>query len=136
MPIRLAAIVSALLTVSPLALAADPFVGTWKLIKSTQTNRHLGTILKFEEGSKEALREVRQDGRNPWSASMTPAEAECRQVSRPNGVTANFIYSRNGKDVATLKRKISAGGRLLTETIDGVTPKGGKFHGIDVYEKQ
>jgi hypothetical protein len=67
---------------------------------------------------------------------MTPAEAECRQASRPNWVTSIFIYSRKGKDVATLKRKISADGRLLTETIDGVTPKGEKFHSVDVYEKQ
>ncbi len=47
-----------------------------------------------------------------------------------------LIYSRKGKDFATLKRKISADGRLLTETMDGVTPKGEKFHSVGVYEKQ
>jgi len=76
MPIRFAVIASALLWTLLPALAADPFIGTWKLTKTTQAEHQIGTILKFEEAGKEARKEVRQDGRNPWSASMTPAEAE------------------------------------------------------------
>jgi hypothetical protein len=143
---RFAVIASCVFVVSLSALAADPFIGTWKLTKTTQADHQIGTTIKFEAISGEALKEVRQDGRNPWNASMTPAEAECRLASRPNWVTSIFIYSRNrnssaglakkGKDVATLKQKISSDGRILTETMDGVTPKGQKFHSVDVYEKQ
>ncbi len=132
---RFGTIASAVLVVSLSAFAADPFAGTWKLTKSTRANPQIGTILKFEE-QNEALREIRQDGENPCNASMTPADAQCRQISRPNWVTMNFIYSRKGKDVATLKRKISADGSSLTETTDGVSPKGEKFHIVEVYEKQ
>ena len=146
MTLRFLAIASGLLAISLSAFPSDPFIGTWKLTKTTQADHQIGTTIKFEGVSGEALKEVRQDGRNPWNASMTPAEAECRQASRPNWVTGVFIYSRNrnssaglakkGGDVATLKRKVSSDGRILTETMDGVTPKGQRFHSVDVYEKQ
>lgn len=145
MTIRFAAIASGLLAVSLSAFGADPFLGTWKLMKTSQADHQIGATITFEKAG-EARKEIRQDGRNPYSASMTPAEAECRQSSSPNWFTNIFIYSRNqsssaglakkGGDVATLKRKISSDGRILTETMDGITPTGRKFHVVDVYEKQ
>jgi hypothetical protein len=145
MTTRFVVITAVLVAISLSAFAADPFLGTWKLIKTTQLDHQIGATITFEEAG-EARKEIRQDGRNPWSASMTPAEAECRQSSSPNWFTNIFIYSRNqnssaglakkGGDVATLKRKVSSGGRILTETMDGVTPTGQKFHSVDIYEKQ
>lgn len=44
---RFVAIASGLLAISLSAFAADPFVGTWKLTKSTQADHHLGTVLKY-----------------------------------------------------------------------------------------
>ncbi len=145
---RLAAISAALLTASLSAFAADPFVGTWKLTKSTQADAKPGAVFKIEPiangvritstGSSLSVDLiVDKKDQAPGSGSNTVnTGADARVVSRPNSRTIEVIDKRNGKDVATLKRDVSRDGRVLTQTFDGVNTKGEKFHNVDVFEMQ
>lgn len=145
---RLAAVSVVLLTVSLSAFAADPFVGIWKLTKSTKTDAKLGNVLNFEAipngvhitspGTSLAVDLIVDKSQQaPGGGSNTVnTGADARVVSRPNTRTIEVIYKRNGKDVATLKREVSPDGRVLTETFDGVSTKGETLHYVDVFGKQ
>jgi hypothetical protein len=137
-----------LLAVSLSAFAADPFVGTWNLKKSTPTDGRLAHVVKFEQIPKgiritfpSSIRTVDlvpdKKEQAPGGGSTTVATgAEARVVSRPNSRTIEVIYRRKGKDVATVKREVSEDGRLLTVTEDGVNTKGEKIHSVEVYERR
>ena len=145
---RFGAVAWSLLAASLSMFAADPFAGTWKLTKSSDGVRHVGEILQFRvvacsackfetlnsgQSPKPMLAELLTDGhRSPYN----PVGGEARLIGRPKDRKMVIIYSRNGKDVATLKRRISRDGRRLTESLDGIDSEKKRFHRVDVYEKQ
>jgi hypothetical protein len=55
---------------------------------------------------------------------------------RVNNGTIETTLKRDGKAVASIRREVSADGRLLTVTSDGVGTDGKKFHQIIVYDRQ
>jgi hypothetical protein len=138
--VAIASCASYMLAVSISGFAADPLVGTWKLTKTTQAGRHIGEVLKMEVrangGSVEIVANDEIGSNGEMVTALVNEPPTKRVVSRPNSHTIKLVFSQNGKYVGTLKREVSANGRVLTQTIDLLSPNGEKFHSVDTYEKQ
>ena len=120
-----------LLSVAPSLFAADPFIGAWKLTKSTQKDHKLGRVLQYLNING-GTAVIEPDGQSTYHRFGAEARLADHQKSR----IMVMIFKREGRDVAKLTRKISADGRRLTETAKGIGSDGKRFHYVDVYEKQ
>jgi hypothetical protein len=147
--------VLSLVTFAVSALAADPFLGTWKrnVAKSTSTLGAVlaqtniveaipgGLLLKFNSPGS-APREVQYifDGKpHPITTPGTtsgPSGADARVVRRLNDHAYEIKFLRQGKAVATSRTELSQDRKTETVNTDGVDTAGAKFHILWVHERQ
>jgi hypothetical protein len=153
--VKITAMVLSLLTFAVSALAADPFLGTWKrnVAKSTSTLGAVpeqtniveaipgGYLLKLNNPGRAPI-EVRYvlDGRprpipSPGEASRTSG-ADARVASRLTDHGYEIKFLRQGKVVATTMTELSQDGKTVTVNTDGVDTAGAKFHILWVQERQ
>jgi len=134
-------------------IAADPFVGTWKL-NSAKTKYQTGmppkeqTVTFSEEGSTlhVMVKGTSVDGKTISSHFTVPAEGGAGKIieSPYEAVTGKNIsaneretaFSKGGKVVYTATAKRSAGGKALTVTVKGLNALGQNVDGAAVYDKQ
>jgi hypothetical protein len=62
--------------------------------------------------------------------------ADVVNAQRLNARTIATVFKLNGKDVAIVKREVSADGRTLTATTDATLPSGEKRHSQIVFDKE
>ena len=150
---RYSKLVCVLLAFAGLSMAADPFVGTWKL-NSAKTKYKAGmppkeqTVTFSEEGSDlhVMVKGMSSDGQ-PISTNFTvpvaggtgkiiesPYEAVSAKSVNPNERVTSF--SKGGKVVYTAKAKHSADGKTITVAVKGTNPSGQTVDGINYYDKQ
>lgn len=137
-----------------LALAADPFEGTWKrnVTKSTSTLGQVvgqtntvkaipgGLSLKFQAVGRDPL-EVQYifDGKpHPGGQGVISRTtgADERVANRLNNHAYEIKYLRQGKVVATTKTELSQDGKTETTSNEGVDTAGKKFRIVWVNDKQ
>lgn len=130
--------------------ADDPFLGTWKLNvgKSkmssgaapearveTFTANPDGYRLTMGESSVTLYFDRKDHPRDRGNVAIAVG-ADTASAQRINSRKIQTTFKRGGKPIATVTREVSADGRSLTATGDGITLKGEKFHNVLVFEKQ
>jgi hypothetical protein len=135
------------------SIAADPFVGTWKL-NSAKTKYKTGmpskeqTVTFSEQGSDVhvVVKGISSDGKPISSHFTVPAaggvgkiiESPYEAVTGKN-ISANereTAFSKGGKVVYTATAKAAADGKTLTITVKGTNVIGQNVDGAAVYDKQ
>ncbi len=135
------------------SMAADPFVGTWKL-NSAKSKYKTGaapkeqTITFAETGSDldVTVRGASSDGKTismhftlPTASGSgkvieSPYDAVSGKKSGTNELDTTF--SKGGKVAYTAKAKRSADGKTMTVAVQGTNPAGQTVKGTNVYDKQ
>ena len=150
---RYSKLVFVLLAFAGLSMAADPFVGTWKL-NSAKTKYKTGmppkeqTVTFSEEGSDlhVMVKGTSSDGQAISAHFTVPIqggtgkliESPYEAVSGKN-VNANerdTSFSKGGKVVYTANAKRSANGKIMTVAVKGTNPSGQTVDGTNFYDKQ
>ena len=127
----------------------DPFIGSWKM----QVKKSKGVQPDFQTFTPAA------DGYNlVWLHNDLALDVHLRLdgqdrpippehftiLERMQGETYSYtrkgnvmetIFKRGGSPVGTLRREVSANGRVMTMTVDGTDSTGGKFHDVSVWAK-
>ena len=143
----------ALLGLAGVLVAADPFVGTWKL-------NHAKSKYKTGAPAKEQTVTIAESGSDlditvsgtsadgmPFSSHYTvpapggegkiiesPYEAVSGKRMGPN--QREITYSKGGKAVLTVRTRVSADGKTMTGTVKGTDAQGKAVDGTAVFEKQ
>ena len=140
------------LVLSVAASAADPFTGIWKINpeKSKTSSGRVPetatvTIKAISDGYRITSSLVPppftlhlngkdyKDDTKGFAATLAADHSSARRI---DSRTIETTFKRDGKAVGTLRRELSADGRTMTATFEGISPKGEKIHYIVVYEKQ
>jgi hypothetical protein len=142
-----------LLASAAMLVAADPYVGTWKL-NPDKTKYKTGmpakeqTVDFSEEGSDLHVRikGTSSDGKPISSHFTLPSGGGTGKIieSTYEGVASKNIsatqretsYTKGGKVVYTVKSKLMADGKTMTVAVKGTNPLGQKVEGTNFYEKQ
>ena len=147
-------VVGLLVTTSAL-LAADPFVGTWKL-NSAKTKYSPGPppknlTVKYEptaDGVKVTSEGVNAEGKpvaTTYTATYdgkdaavtgTGAPYDTIAVKRIDPNTVETTTKKDGKVLSKGKRVVSKDGKVLTVTTKGTNAKGEATNNVAVYDKQ
>ncbi len=136
------------------AMAADPVIGTWKLntAKSTvagapATGSEMRTYSQGADGITVDIKTTGADGKvneqkttyhldgKTYPATNAPG-FDSLSAKQTNASTADFSLSKGGKSVGTLRRAVSADGKVLTVTTEMIDATGAKTKSVNVYEKQ
>ena len=142
-----------LLAFAAALIAADPFVGTWKLNPAktkykTGTPPKEQTVAYSEEGSDlhVMVKGTTSDGQAiSTHFTVPPTGGTGKIIESPyEGVVGKNInanqrethFSKGGKEVYTVKAKRSADGKTMTVAVKGTNPAGQKVEGTNYYEKQ
>ncbi len=142
---------AAILALGVLCFAADDeFAGTWK-VNAEKSKTSSGTpaagsmtIDAVGDGYRIALSggatltlhlDAKDYPREPMGIAKAVG-ADVVSARRLNRHTIETAFKRDGKTVATVKREVSAAGRMLTATTEGVSVAGEKLHNVVVYDKQ
>jgi hypothetical protein len=143
----------ALLGLATALVAADPFVGTWKLnpAKSkykTGTPAKEQTVVITEKGGELDINitGTAADGSAIASHYTMPAKGgpgkiiqspyDAISAKRPSDMERVISYSKGGKVVYTASPRVSADGKTMTVTVKGTDPAGKPVEGQAVFEKQ
>lgn len=142
-----------LLALTAALIAADPFVGTWKL-NSAKSKYKSGTppseqtVTFSEEGTDlhVVVKGTSSDGKAISTHFIVPAAGGEGKIieSSYDGVSSKNInanerettFSKDGKVVYTAKARRSAGGKTMTVTVKGTNPAGQMVEGTNSYDKQ
>ena len=150
---RYSKLILVLLAFAGASMAADPFVGTWKL-NSAKTKYKTGmppkeqTVTFSEEGSDlhTMVKGTSSDGQAisihytvPTAGGTgkiieSPYDAVSAKMANPNERDTSF--SKGGKVVYTAKAKRSADGKTMTVAVKGTNPSGQAVDGTNFYDKQ
>jgi hypothetical protein len=144
----------ALLASAMTLVAADPFVGTWKL-NSAKTKYKEGTAPKEQsvtitESGKDLIIKVAGVAGNgspialSYSVPATGGEGKLIEGTGYDGIAGKrhganereTLYKKGGKTVYTTHAKITDDGNTLAVTTKGINPVGQKVEGETVYDKQ
>jgi hypothetical protein len=139
--------------------AGNPFLGTWELntakSKSSGMPAAKSMTVKFEaDGEKVRRTATGVDGEGKPIMQGGPEgtsiawDGKDQAVAMPGGPPMTIAVKRvsdyrndvtvkaNAKVTATIRAVVSKDGKTMTNTIDGVTEKGEKYHQLEVLEKQ
>jgi hypothetical protein len=150
---RYSKLILVLLAFGGASMAADPFVGTWKL-NSAKTKYKTGmppkeqTVTFSEEGSDlhTMVKGTSSDGQaismhytvptagGTGKTIESPYDAVSAKMSSPNERDTSF--SKGGKVVYTANAKRSANGKIMTVAVKGTNPSGQTVDGTNFYDKQ
>ena len=150
---RYSKLILILLAFASVSIAADPFVGTWKLnsarskyktgappkeqtVTFAETGSDLDVMVKgtSSDGKPISMHFTLPSATGPGKVIDSPYEAVSAKVSGPNA--RDTIFSKSGKAVYTAKAKRSADGKTMTVGVKGTNPLGQVVNGTNVYEKQ
>jgi hypothetical protein len=152
-------LIALLLSSTALLAAGNPFLGTWKLntakSKSTPMPVARSMTVKFEPDGDKIRRTVTGiDGEGKpimqggpegtslaWDGKDHDVHAQTGPVmtiavKRVGDNRNDVTVKQNGKVTVTVRSVVSKDGKTMTNTVDGVTEKGEKFHEVEVLEKQ
>jgi hypothetical protein len=135
-------------------LAADAFVGTWKLNEAKSkiaAGSPKNTTVAYEDAGDSV--KVTTDGTNgdgkpshsEWTGKFDgkdypvtgdPSGADTRSYTRVDDHTLAFTNKKGGKVTITGRAVVSADGKTRTVTITGTDSTGKKFTSTAVYDKQ
>ena len=150
---RYAKLTFALLGLTALLIAAEPFAGTWKL-NSAKTKYKTGTAPKEQtltiaaSGSDLDVRinGTASDGSAIASHYTVPAEGgEGKIIEAPYETVSGkrigpkereITYSKGGKAVLTAHSRVSADGKTVTANVKGTDAQGKPVDAVVVYDKQ
>lgn len=154
---KLICFVAMLAFASTLLLAADPFVGTWKLnpAKSKYSagapHPKEATVLIEEQGDnyQVTVTGTYEDG-SPLSVKYTvPIKGGTGQVQEGaggmfDGVSSKRIsanqrensYMKGGKEAGTRRSVVSKSGKVMTNTFRGTDAQGNPITTVEVFDKQ
>ena len=145
--------VAALLGLSALLIAAEPFAGTWKL-NGAKTKYKTGTPPKeqtltiAESGSDldVTVSGTAADGTAIMSHYTVPAQGgEGKIIQSPYEAVSGkrmgpkqreINYSKGGKTVLTARSRVSADGKSITVNLKGTDMQGKPVDAVVVYDKQ
>jgi hypothetical protein len=151
--LRYAKLTFALLGLTALLIAAEPFVGTWKL-NSAKTKYKTGTAPKeqtltiSEAGSDldVAISGTAADASAISSHYTVPAQGgdgkiiqstyEAVSGKRMGPNEREITYSKGGKAVLTAHSRVSADGKTITVNVKGTDAQGKPVDAVAVYDKQ
>jgi hypothetical protein len=136
-----------------LCFAADPQMGTWKLIESkskitpgTLRNTHvvyssmLGQMKVKSDGIGADGKPVHIEWSGKFDGKDYPVtgdpNSDTRSYTKVNDRTLATTAKKNGKVTVTGQIVVSADGKSRTVTLTGTTPKGKKFKNVAVYDRQ
>jgi hypothetical protein len=150
---RYSKLVFVLMAFAGALIAADPFVGTWKL-NSAKTKYKTGmppkeqTVTFSEEGSDlhVMVKGTSSDGQAisthftvPTAGGMGKIIESPYEAVSAKSVNANerdTSFSKGGKVVYTAKAKVSSDGKTITVSVKGTNPSGQIVDGTNFYDKQ
>jgi hypothetical protein len=150
---RYAKLAFALLGLTALLIAAEPFAGTWKL-NSAKTKYKTGTAPKeqtltiAEAGSDldVTLSGTAADDSAISSHYTVPAKGgegkiiqsqyEAVSGKRMGPNQREIIYSKGGKAVLTAHSRVSTDGKTVTVNVKGTDAQGKPIDAVAVYDKQ
>jgi len=152
-PILVVMAVILVLTLATIAVAADPFVGTWKLnvAKSKSTGpapkSEIFTITAQGGGFKWASESVAADGKATnavWSGkydgkdySLTEnADFDTVASKRVGANTLDAVLKKGGKVVGSIRWVVSKDGKTLTLTEKLKNAQGQEINDVGVLDKQ
>jgi hypothetical protein len=139
-------------------LAADSFVGTWRLniAKSKAEPQPPGMAVRAEtvviqeinERYEVTVQGTRENG-SPISVRYSvPAmggmlkysggaqQADTHAMKKINDTTVDFIATRNGKVVSTIRATVSANGKAMRTDEKGVDADGKPVQDLEVFDRQ
>ena len=134
------------------ALAADPFLGNWKLneAKSKLTGGPKNTTVVYEAAADSI--KITTDGTDPqgkpahseWTGKFDGKDypvsgdpsADARAYTKVNDHTLTFENKKGGKVGLSGRITVSADGKTRTVHVSGTGPDGKKFTSTAVYDKQ
>src|SRR4051812_3980765 len=152
-PMRSIKLLLMLTGLAALLMAADPFVGTWKM-NPGKTKFKRGappkeqTVTISESGSDMAVKVegIASDGSKIATQYTVPSAGGAGKIESPvwDGITAKRInpseremsYLKGGKTVYTTHSKLSADGKSLTVASKGLNVLGKEVEGDVVYDKK
>jgi hypothetical protein len=135
-----------------IALAADSFMGTWKLneAKSKLGNGPKNTTVVYEASGDSV--KITTDGtdakgspaHSEWTGKFDGKDypvtgdpnADARSYKKVNATTLTFENKKDGKAMLTGRITISADGKTRTVHLSGTGPDGKKVSSTTVYDKQ
>jgi len=144
----------ALVFSSSVALAAENWLGTWKLnvakSKFSPGPAPKSRTLKFEstaDGIQQSADTVTSDGSPvhsgylskfdgvdvPWTGN---ADADMASARKINDNSYTNTWKKNGKTTIEVKAVVSKDGKTLTGFQTGVNAKGQKVKNVEVYDRQ
>jgi len=147
-------IVTLVLALAAIALAADPHVGTWKLnlaksmINSGPPNKsEIDTFTAQDNGIKLVGDSVDADGKAGHSefiakfdgkdyAFTGDSDADTVSLKKIDANTWDEVLKKAGKEVGTGRNAVSKDGKTMTHTSKGKDAKGKDYTDISVYDKQ
>ena len=139
---------------SQVALAADNWLGTWKLnvakSKFSPGPAPQGRTLKFEstaDGIQQSADTITSDGSPthsgylskfdgvdvPWTGNSDADMASAKKIDDSSYVNT---WKKNGKTTIQVKAVVSKDGKTLTGFQTGVNAKGQKVKNKEVYDRQ
>jgi len=150
---RFARFAFALLGLSAVLVAADPFVGTWKLnlakSKYKSGAKPKGQTATISESGNDVdviLSSTFDDDTSfTWHYTIPAHGGQGKVIDMPyDGVTSKWIaanerevqYLKDGKTVITGHSKLSANRNTLTSNVTGVDMQGNPIDFIAVYDRQ
>jgi hypothetical protein len=134
-------------------LAADPFVGTWKMNAaiskfSYPAPKSITTICTVQgNAQKMVIESVGVDGkttRRTWTSTYDGKDhpvvgdpnADMTSETKVNPNTVEYIFKKNGKEVYRGRAVVSKDGKTITDTGSGKDASGQEFTYTVVMEKQ
>ena len=140
------------LALATVAMAGDPFVGTWKenVAKSRAASPNKSQVVVFtaqENGLKLAADGVNADGTTfhvSWTAKFDAKDypitgftnADTIAITSINANTFSELFKEAGKKVVSARLIVSKDGKTLTRTTNGKNAKGEDVSNTYVFDKQ
>jgi hypothetical protein len=146
-------IIALVLALAVIALAADPFVGTWKMnAAKSKTSYPLPKSITntcIAQGNSQiiAIDAVEADGKTThrsWTSTFDGKDhpvlgnpnTDMSSETRVNPNTIEYVNKKNGKEAARGRVVVSKDGKAFTDTGGGKDEKGQTFTWSIVMEKQ
>jgi hypothetical protein len=152
--IAIAATIIFILALATLAMAAEPFAGTWKLnVAKSQYNSgrpdksSTVTFAAQENGLKLVADGVDADGKTShvtWNAKFDgkdypvtgTEDVDTIAITRPDANSYSELFKKAGKEIASTRSVLSKDGKTITRTFKGKDAKGQEVVNIYIMEKQ
>ncbi len=142
-------IAALVLAVAVIAIAGDPFVGTWKMnpAKSKFTNTTLKSYTITQDSQNNIVQDMvdadRKTTHRTWTAQsdgkdypVIAPDADAISLKKINANTTKYVVKKNGKEVWSGQAVMSKDGKSYTDAGGGKDEKGQAYTYSIFLEKQ